>query len=240
MPTKLPSYTADELACELQRRSPVELPDTALVALDAVYRELARWAPRLALIGPGTGEDVLDRHFGESLAALPLLPLPGEGSGAIVDLGSGAGFPGLVLAAARPDLTVVLTEPRERKWAFLKTAARKAALPCRCLNARVDLPLPPGLPAVFDGVTVRALQVPAEVLEALAQRLGPAGRFLLWLGADAPEPPAGWVPHRRVPLAGSKRRRILEWRRAGEIGIADGTASEPNPTNDEPGTPHEP
>ncbi len=226
MSTDLPSYTREELAHELRRRSPVELSDDAVAALDAVYRELARWAPRLALIGPGTTDEVLDRHFGESLAALPLLPPPGKGRGVLLDLGSGAGFPGLVLAAARPDLTVVLTEPRERKWAFLKTAARKAALPCRCLNARVDFPLPPELPEALDAVTVRALHVPPEVVEALARRLTPGGGFLLWVGEEAPEPPPGWEARRTLTLPGSDRRRIVEWRRVEEVGERGGDASE--------------
>ena len=215
--SQLPHYPTDDLARELRQRSPGKLSDDTVSALDAIYRELARWAPRLALIGPGTAGEVLDRHFGESLAALPLLPPPGKGSKTWLDLGSGAGFPGLVLAAVRPDVTVVLTEPRERKWAFLKTAARKAALPCRCLNARVDFPLPPGLPETLDVVTVRALQVPPEVLEALARRMGPEGRFLLWVGDEAPEPPAGWNLGRSVPIRGSERRRIVEWRRANPI-----------------------
>lgn len=227
MSTELPSYTSDELARELRDRSPVELSDDAVAALEAIYRELARWAPRVALIGPGTAGEVLDRHFGESLAALPLLPPPGQGGGVVLDLGSGAGFPGLVLAAARTDLTVVLTEPRQRKWAFLKTAARKAALPCRCLDARVDFPLPPELPAALDAVTARALQVPSEVLEALAERLAPGGRFLLWVGEKEPEPPPGWVPRRTVALPGSDRRRIVEWRRRQEPPVGNGDATEP-------------
>lgn len=234
MPTELPRYAPDAFAHEMERRAPVELSAEAQDRLFRIYRELARWAPRLALIGPGTSAEVLDRHFGESLAAVPLLPEPREDEPTVLDLGSGGGFPGLVLAAVRPDLTVVLTEPRERKWAYLKTAARKAALPCRCLNARVDLPLAPEIPAAFDAVTVRALQVPEEVLEALAERLRPGGRFLLWTGDDAPRPPAGWGVHREVSLPGSDRRRIVEWRRLGALRTTDGNAYES--AADDPGS----
>lgn len=219
-PRRLPSFELAAFAREIRARSPVPLSDAIVESLWHHYQELERWSPRLALIGPGSADDVLDRHFGEALAALPLLPpvsretrelLLGTG-GHLLDIGSGAGFPGLVLAAARPDLTVTLVEPRQRKWAFLKTAARHASLPCRCLDARVDLPLPEGVPDVLDVVTVRALKLPAEVLAALAGRLGPAGRFLLWVGREVPGLPPGLTVARSVPLPGSEHRRIVEVR----------------------------
>ncbi|HEX9669105.1 MAG TPA: RsmG family class I SAM-dependent methyltransferase [Thermoanaerobaculia bacterium] len=191
--------------------SPAPLSPHTLDALYAHYEELRRWSGQLNLIGPGTAQEVLERHFGESLAALPLLP---EGPADLLDVGSGAGFPGLVLAAARPDLAVTLVEARERRWAFLQSAARRAALPCRCLNARVRLPLPAGLPESIGVVTLRALRLEPEVLAALAARFGPEGRVLLWAGGEEPPLPPGLVPGREVRLPGSARRRILEFRPA--------------------------
>src|SRR5947209_4043348 len=135
MPFDLPRLTPEELATALAAVSPEPLAPAVTAALHAHYLELARWNRTLSLIGPGTAGEIVERHYGESLAALPLVPEEGE----LVDLGSGAGFPGLVIAAARPRLAVTLVEARERKWAFLQAAARRAALPCRCLNARVGL-----------------------------------------------------------------------------------------------------
>jgi 16S rRNA (guanine527-N7)-methyltransferase len=155
--------------------------------------------------------EVLERHYGESLAALPLIP---EDVRTGLDIGSGAGFPGLVLAAARPGLEMTLVEAREKKWAFLSAAARKASLPCRCLNVRVAVPLPAGLPASLDLVTARALKLDSDVLGALAERLSPEGRVLLWLGEEDPALPAALAPGRSVKIPGSERRRILELRRA--------------------------
>lgn len=154
----------------------------------------------------------MQRHYGESLAALPLLP---SASRSLVDVGSGAGFPGLVLAAARPDLAVTLVEARQRKSTFLATAVRHAALSCRILNARVDLPLPPGLPEEIDLVTMRALKVNPAALTALAARMPPTGRLVLWLGADTPDLPAGFEPRASLALGGSARRRILAIDRTG-------------------------
>ncbi len=164
----------------------------------------------MSLIGPGTIDEVLARHYGESLAALPLVqPACRE----IVDLGSGAGFPGLVLAAALPGARVTLIEARQRKWAFLEAAARKAALDCRCLNVRVGTSLPADLAPTIDLVTARALKLPAELLSALGERLSRDGRMLFWVGEEAPEPPQGFELGTEVRIPGSSRRRIVELRR---------------------------
>lgn len=207
----LPEISKERFASTLAKLSPEPLRDEAVEALYAHYGELSRWNRRLALIGPGTAEEVLGRHFGESLAALSLLP---AGPGALVDVGSGAGFPGLVLAAARPDLDVTLVEARERKWSFLLAAARKASLPCRCLDVRVGVPLPAGIPERIDVLTARALKLEPEILRAFAGRLKPEGRILLWVGEKDPELPPELSPRGSLKLQGSERRRILELRPA--------------------------
>src|SRR5947199_10216041 len=206
MPAPLPSFTPEQFERALAACSPEPLSPQSVRALYLHYQELARWNRTLSLIGPGTAEEVISRHYGEALAALPLLP---PGARTAVDIGSGAGFPGIVLAAVRPGLQVTLCEARERKWAFLAAVARRASLPCRCLNVRVDLPLPTGLPEEIDLVPARAVRLPAEVLGALADRLTSGGRILLWVGEDAPDLPRNLLPGRALPLAGSDRRRIL-------------------------------
>lgn len=207
MAFRLPAISPTAFAAGIAAVSPEPLPAAARAALYAHYLELRRWNERLGLIGPGTADDLLVRHFGESLAALPLLPRAARHG---VDLGSGGGFPGLVLAAVRPDLEMTLVEARERKWAFLVAAARRASLPCRCLNVRVTSPLPAELPERIDLVTVRALKLEPEVLKALARRLTPAGAVLLWTGERDPELPPELVAQASLRLAGGERRRILQ------------------------------
>jgi 16S rRNA (guanine527-N7)-methyltransferase len=163
-------------------------------------------------VGPATAADVMSRHYGESLAGLPWVPA--EPSGRLVDVGSGAGFPGIVLAAARPRWRVVLVEARERKWAFLQAAARRAALSCLCLNATVGNLLPPGLPEAYEVVTVRALSLPPPVLAALASRLTEGGRLLLWAGAEEPALPQTLRLAADTPLPGARVRRLLVVERA--------------------------
>jgi 16S rRNA (guanine(527)-N(7))-methyltransferase RsmG len=211
MAFELPEISRERFAQELASLSPEPLTDRAIDALHTHYQELARWNLRTNLIGPGTADEILERHYGESLASLPLLPADARIG---LDLGSGAGFPGLVLAACRAELEMTLVEARERKWAFLTAAARKASLPCRCLNVRVQTPLPAGLPESIDLITSRALRLDLDTWSALANRLESAGRVLLWIGERDPDLPPALVRCGSVPLAGSDRRRVLALRRA--------------------------
>ncbi len=175
------------------------------------YRELRRWNRRVALVGRGVADAVVERLFGESLAALPLL---GSSVRRVVDVGSGAGFPGLVIAAALPDTEVYLVEPKQKKWAFLRSAAARASLSCVCLNARVTAALPSGMPESVDRVTVRALRLGAVEIGALGERLTRGGSFLIWTTPERPAP-VGLAEGRVVEL-GPGRGRIQEYLLAGD------------------------
>jgi 16S rRNA (guanine527-N7)-methyltransferase len=177
---------------------------TCAERLLAHYETLRAWSRIHDLIGPGTVDEALGRHYGEALAAVGWLPR----EGLLVDLGSGAGFPGFVLACARPGLRVVLVEPRMKRAAFLRAAARAAGLALEVHAARLPLPLP----AVFDqgiaAVTVRALKVDAPTAAALVARLEPTGRWLVWSGRRV-ELPEGVVPVGRVDLPGQRDAHIV-------------------------------
>lgn len=209
---ELPELTRRALDARFRELSPERLSTETLARLAAIYGELRRWNRRVALIGRGTGEVVLERHFGESLACLPLLARQG---GILVDVGSGAGFPGLVLAATRPRWRVTLIESRERKWAFLEAAGRAAGLSCRCLNARVGSALPEGVPERLDVVTVRAVELEERWVAPLRPRMGRGARLLCWRGAKELPALEGFVAGRELPLSGSESRRIVELLRIG-------------------------
>jgi 16S rRNA (guanine527-N7)-methyltransferase len=94
--------------------------------------------------------------------------------GTLLDVGSGNGSPGLVLAALRPDLAATLLEPRQRRWAFLREAARAMGRPdIQILRQRHDQYAGP--PAT--NVLVRALALPAA---ALAPLVAAGGQLLVW------------------------------------------------------------
>lgn len=210
MDAPLPEFSRAEFGERLAEQSPEPLPPEAVERLYLHYLELKRWNPRLSLIGRGSAGAVIERHYGESLAALPLV---GRGPLQAVDLGSGAGFPGWVLAAVRPRLEMTLVESRSRKWSFLRAASRAASLRCRCLNARVASNLPEGFPPRIDLVTVRALKLNPGEIRSVASRMRPGAAFLFWLGREEPRWIEGLEPARRLDLAGADFRRILEVRR---------------------------
>jgi 16S rRNA (guanine527-N7)-methyltransferase len=207
MGSRLPDLSRADFLGRLQAVSPASLSAAGREQLWRHYQELNRWNRTLSLIGPGTGDEVVERHYGEALAGLELVPASAR---IAVDVGSGAGFPGLVLAAANPDLEMTLVEANSRKWAFLEAACRRAALPCRCLNVRVEAPLPKDLPPAMDLLTARALRLDG-IVEALEPRLRRDARILFWAGGDERfQAPNGWEVRREVPLARSTRRRIVE------------------------------
>jgi 16S rRNA (guanine527-N7)-methyltransferase len=106
------------------------------------------------------------------LAALPFVR-PGR----LLDVGSGNGSPGLVLAVAREDVRAVLLEPRAKRWAFLRDAARVAGVAHRVEVVRTRHDAYDGVPA--DTVTLRALALP---LPALARLVVPGGRLVVFGG----------------------------------------------------------
>src|SRR5690348_16102800 len=87
--------------------------------LEAYVHTLGRWQKAVNLVSKPSLEDIWVRHILDSAQLLPLMPKQAE---RLVDLGSGGGFPGLVLAALRPELDVTLIEADARKGAFLGEA----------------------------------------------------------------------------------------------------------------------
>ncbi len=157
---------------------------------------------------------MVERHYAESLLALGLI---GEAT-RILDLGSGAGFPGWVLAAALEKATVWLVESRKRKVAFLRSAATRAELSCRIVGARVSRhqPLTSLLDAdgrsvgSIDLVTIRAVKITDDIWAGLRPGLATGARVLRWEGSEAVAPLPGAERGRALPLPG-RQGTIQEW-----------------------------
>jgi 16S rRNA (guanine527-N7)-methyltransferase len=154
---------------------------------------LEKWQPRINLVGPATLPDAWSRHFLDSAQLYPLLAAhlkTRSGRGVLFDLGSGAGFPGLVLAivaaGAGHPLEVHLVDSDKRKAAFLGEVARATgqARGVTIHATRVaNLPLE-RLPRA-DIVTARAVAPLPDLLNLTAPLLAPHGIGLFLKGAQA-------------------------------------------------------
>ncbi len=129
--------------------------------LNLMERELRRWQAIKNLVGPATLDQIWDRHIVDSLQLLDLAPE----ARTWLDLGSGAGFPGLVLAIAGAErgLKVHLVESNSRKCAFLRHVVRLAGAPATIHEARLE--------AVISTFVGQADVVSARALAALPMLL---------------------------------------------------------------------
>ena len=143
-----------------------------------VHRELlARWRHKMNLVGPGP----LEIHYDDAERALAAL----EPKGHWADLGTGAGFPGIVLAARFPQISVDLVDSRQKRCVFLEeVVARAGATGLAVRNQRIEL-MKDG---TLDGMTARALTAPAGVIDLARRLLRPEGQVVLFLQGDAETP----------------------------------------------------
>lgn len=202
----LPDLSLEEFAARLPEGVS---PETA-EALWCHFRVLRRWNRSHALIAPGEAEVVVERHYAESLLGVRQLS-----AGVLLDVGSGAGFPGFVLAAAVPGLEVHLLEPRGKKVAFLRAAARRSGVAVNVVSGRLPPPEGEGakrcsaLPESLDFVSLRALKLSEKAWRFVLDRLAPKGRILLWSGRELPFLPEGLAVIDELPIPGSELRRIV-------------------------------
>jgi 16S rRNA (guanine527-N7)-methyltransferase len=147
--------------------------------LEAYAALLVAWSARINLVGRATLDDLWRRHFFDSAQLRPLIP---PATRSLVDLGSGAGFPGLVLAILGAS-GVELVEADSRKAAFLREAARITAAAVTIRGCRVEAVAPHEV----DVVTARAC-APLDRLLALGERfIGPRTTCLFLKGARVDE-----------------------------------------------------
>jgi len=152
--------------------------DAAVMARLDVYAEiLADWNGRMNLVSPASMASLWQRHMLDSAQLMPLIP---DGTRRTVDMGSGAGFPGLVIAAMRAGGVggeTILIESIEKKCAFLRAAAEAMGLTASVQVIRGRAEGVSGLKA--DLVTARAM-APLETLLVYAKRFADKETVLLF------------------------------------------------------------
>jgi 16S rRNA (guanine527-N7)-methyltransferase len=149
---------------------------------------LLSWNRKINLTAVRSAEECLTRHFGESLYLARWVELEGR----LLDIGSGAGFPGLALKIAFPQLSITLLEPVAKKRAFLKEVARTCAM--HSVEVRPQRLEEFETPSrLFDTATARAVGQLEQLVPQAARCLLPGGRLFLWISHDQ-------APHLRHQL----------------------------------------
>jgi len=185
----------------------VALTDTQVEAVRRYLSMLIIWNQKLSLTALTDPQEILRRHFGESLFALRALPIS---IGRLADVGSGAGFPGLALKVGRPELDVVLIEPNSKKTVFLAEVSRVLGVSIQIKRGRFE-----ELAAeerTFDFITARALGDPHSLLKWSFGALKEDGLVVLWLGRQGAEElfaTTAWAWRKPIPIPESRRRVLL-------------------------------
>lgn len=124
---------------------------------------LEKWQPKINLISNNTLDNAWERHFIDSQQIAEYFP---ENTKTLFDLGSGAGFPGLVLAIICPDINVSLVESDQKKCSFLKTVSRETETSATIYNERIEAVSHETRP---DVITARALASLDKLFEYCAK-----------------------------------------------------------------------
>ncbi|HHO68664.1 MAG TPA: 16S rRNA (guanine(527)-N(7))-methyltransferase RsmG [Gammaproteobacteria bacterium] len=205
----MPPDTADRIAAGAAGLG-VTLPPAAVDALAAYLALLHKWNRAYNLTAVRDPRDMVVRHVLDSLALLPFL----RGT-RLLDVGTGAGLPGLVLAVARPELAVTLLDSSAKKLRFVRQAAAELGLAnTGVVQARMQEYRPE---QSFDMVVSRAVASLKDLYLQSRHLLAPGGRMLFMKGAlpetEIGELPGDWGrPHvETLHIPGLKAQRHLLW-----------------------------
>jgi 16S rRNA (guanine527-N7)-methyltransferase len=203
---------ADRIQAAFAESGVPDLPVRAYEQLDAYLELLLRWNARLNLTSIRDPEQIIERHLAECAFAAMQLPRDAE---TLLDYGSGAGLPGIVISLCRPDIQVTLAEAHGKKAAFLREAVRSLDMGAEVFDKRVE-----DLPAsrLFSAVSLRAVE---RMELAIPVALKHVGKYLVLFTTEqslpgflAVSPEISWVSH--VPLPNSRQMILVVGTFSGE------------------------
>lgn len=169
----MPTLSESEIASLLTPYFIISPPKSLIPHLSTYLDLLLKWNARTNLTAIRDPHEIVRRHFGESLFAAQHIGSPAT----LLDLGSGAGFPGLPIALLHPETHVTLAESQNKKATFLREVVRTLALP----NVEVWAARAESLPAtrLFQTVALRAVDNMEAALPAARARIAPDGQLVL-------------------------------------------------------------
>lgn len=162
----------------------IAVDETAAEKLDIYARLLVEWNEKMNLTAITDPEGIVLKHFVDSLTALPLLP---KTPFSLIDVGTGAGFPGLPLAILRGDMQLTLLDSLNKRLIFLEEVCRAVGVSAMRIHARAEEGgRRPDLRDKFDVATARAVAGLPVLCELCLPFVKVGGRFLALKGPDAP------------------------------------------------------
>jgi 16S rRNA (guanine527-N7)-methyltransferase len=185
-----------------------EIDDGLLVSVETHLELLIRWNQRMNLTAVRSPQEMVTRHFGESLFAARELCSRDRQS--LIDVGSGAGFPGLPIKYWAPQLQVTLIESHGKKATFLREVGRALHLTdFTVLNVRAESS---SLSASL--VTLRAVERFDQALPSAARLVAPNGKLAILIGEPQLTSALSLLPpgtHSTIALPNSEQRILLTW-----------------------------
>jgi 16S rRNA (guanine527-N7)-methyltransferase len=167
---------------------------------------LLKWNAKISLTAVRTPEEIVRRHFGESLFTGEHLRL--EAGSELADLGTGAGFPGIPIALLRPHWRLLLIESQQKKVTFLREVIRTLGI----TNASVHAGRAENLDTKSQIVTMRAVEKFDSALAVAASLVAPGGQLALLIGMTKVEAARQMLPNlewRRPIAVPESRERVL-------------------------------
>jgi 16S rRNA (guanine527-N7)-methyltransferase len=183
----------------------IELDETRLLSISTYIDLLLKWNARINLTAIRDPNEIVQRHFGESLFAAKYL-LEQKRPQTAIDLGSGAGFPGVPFAMLAPDIQVTLIESQQKKATFLRELVRVLELK----NVKVFNDRAGNYSGTADLVMLRAVEKFEDALVMVIRLTNPGGRAGLMIGSGQVElarklsAEVGWDAAVQIPCSNSR------------------------------------
>lgn len=178
----------------------IEVDDRLAQRLDIYATLLVEWNQKMNLTAITDPVGMTVKHFADSLSAAPLLP---QGAFSLIDVGTGAGFPGVPLALLREDCRLTLLDSLNKRLIFLETLCKELGLPVQLVHARAEEGgRKPDMREQFDVATARAVAALPTLCEYCLPFVKVGGRFIALKGPDAGREQEEAA--RAVPLLGGK------------------------------------
>lgn len=199
------SFISKSRLNELALKFGVELDETALERFNIYAKELVEWNEKINLTAITDAEGIVVKHFADSLSIFKYADIPENSK--VIDVGTGAGFPGVAMLIARPDLKVTLLDSTAKKLNVIRDILSKLGLEAEILHTRAEQAgQDKEYREKFDFATARAVANLRELSEYCLPFVKVDGRFISMKAAKATEEIDG--AKKAISLLGGKIENV--------------------------------